>query len=351
MALDEYTRLALSEPAPSLELCPCCGAAPELWQHIDPKTSNCTKVVMCSNGTKFGPQDGIANEGCPLYMPSDGHYMPTIREAVKYWNDFAKALGAMQRRNRWAAHRVIRGEQATAEPKSGVGADEAMEAIEKIVGEDTDVLLSDEGQTRVYTVLEQLADTAPTGTQAAQPPRKASELGIEQAVSRLRAQIAWLRHGKLGDTAPMMAVGDMEVLLSAVTNRYGGEWRWMTHPNWNNGDPIPVRVFEQEGQMCYQPFDVEAIDFDWDKRDAEWVEVPAPSPHDPTEAVLVYAALNEGWQVEQRPPALRNPANGGRMKWRAVPPAHYQTPGAFFGPTPSAALAAARKAIAEADRG
>ena len=125
----------------------------------------------------------------------------------------------------------------------------------------------------------------------------------------------------------------------------------MTHPNWNNGDPIPVRVFEHEGEMCYQPFDVEAIDFDWDKRDAEWVEVPAPSPHDPTEAVLVYAALNEGWQVEQRPPALRNPANGDSMKWRAVPPAHYQTPGAFFGPTPSAALAAARKAIAEADRG
>jgi hypothetical protein len=40
---------------------------------------------------------------------------------------------------------------------------------------------------------------------------------IEQAIARLKAQVQWLRHGKLLDGCPMMAVGDMEVILAALT--------------------------------------------------------------------------------------------------------------------------------------
>jgi len=63
---------------------------------------------MCSNGTAFGPQDGLTNEGCLLYMPPNGFYMATIREGVKYWNDYAVALERMQRANRWKRHSALR---------------------------------------------------------------------------------------------------------------------------------------------------------------------------------------------------------------------------------------------------
>jgi hypothetical protein len=65
---------------------------------------------MCSNGVALGPQDGIANEGCPLYMPSDGHYRATAREAIKYWNEFAQAL-CLQRfgRDRERVRHIVTG--------------------------------------------------------------------------------------------------------------------------------------------------------------------------------------------------------------------------------------------------
>ena len=117
MAHDDYKQLPL--PETPLELCPCCGAKAELWQYSTSETAPCTKVVMCSNGDAFGPQDGVVNGGCPLYMPPDGHYMATIREAVKYWNEYAKALTAMQRRNRWAVHSALRDAKATTSQGEG----------------------------------------------------------------------------------------------------------------------------------------------------------------------------------------------------------------------------------------
>jgi hypothetical protein len=102
---EQYTQLTAPDGT-TFEPCPCCASTPELWQYELP-TGGATKVVMCSNGTAFGPQDGIANEGCPLYMPDDGFYRATIREAVRYWNEYAKALVKQQRANRWANAQVL----------------------------------------------------------------------------------------------------------------------------------------------------------------------------------------------------------------------------------------------------
>lgn len=110
---DIYKPLAL--PDTPLEGCPVCASTAELWQFSQTEDGPTTKVVMCSNGEKIGPQDGSAHAGCPLYMPDDEHYRATIREAVKYWNEYAKALGSLQRANRWKTAQVLRG----AEPVIG----------------------------------------------------------------------------------------------------------------------------------------------------------------------------------------------------------------------------------------
>lgn len=55
-------------------------------------------------------------------------------------------------------------------------------------------------------------------------------------------------------------------------------WKWMTHPSHNNGNPIPVFVFVEGGVTYYRPFDTEATDFEWELRDDEWAEFAAPQP-------------------------------------------------------------------------
>lgn len=49
-------------------------------------------------------------------------------------------------------------------------------------------------------------------------------------------------------------------------------WRWMTHPQRNNGEPFPVRVYVDGGAWFYQPFDFNACDFEWLKRSADWAD-------------------------------------------------------------------------------
>lgn len=102
---DDYKKL--STPS-GLELCPCCGGEPELWRYSVSDDAPATKVVMCQSSEAIGPQDGLMNEGCPLYMPPDCHYKATEREAVKFWNEFSRALTALQRKNRWAKSEVLR---------------------------------------------------------------------------------------------------------------------------------------------------------------------------------------------------------------------------------------------------
>jgi len=104
---DDYKQLPTPE---GLEACPCCGSPAELWRYSEDITSPTQTVVCCSRGDAIGPQeeDGLAGAGCPLYMPPNGFYCATQREAVKYWNDFAKALTALQRKNRWDHAQVLR---------------------------------------------------------------------------------------------------------------------------------------------------------------------------------------------------------------------------------------------------
>ncbi|MBK8746124.1 hypothetical protein [Propionivibrio sp.] len=63
---------------------------------------------MCTNGERFGPQDGAVNEGCLLYMPPQDFYRGRIVEAVKFWNEYAKMLNTQRRGRNWKRARVMR---------------------------------------------------------------------------------------------------------------------------------------------------------------------------------------------------------------------------------------------------
>ena len=92
-----------------VEPCPVCGADAELWQYSkDFKNGPIDKVVMCANGERFGPQDGAVNEGCLLYMPPQDFYRGRVVEAVKFWNQYAKALNAQRRGRNWKRAQVLR---------------------------------------------------------------------------------------------------------------------------------------------------------------------------------------------------------------------------------------------------
>ena len=92
-----------------VEPCPVCGADAELWQYsTDFKNGPIDKVLMCSNGEKFGPQEGLTNEGCLLYMPPQDFYHGRIVEAVNYWNEYAKAMNAQRRQRNWERAQVLR---------------------------------------------------------------------------------------------------------------------------------------------------------------------------------------------------------------------------------------------------
>lgn len=100
---DDYKPVDLSQFAfappnggPTLEPCPICNSAGSLWQYSESETAPRKLLVMCSHGDRIGPQDGLTNEGCPFYMPPDGHYRETIRDAVRYWNELARAIAALR---------------------------------------------------------------------------------------------------------------------------------------------------------------------------------------------------------------------------------------------------------------
>ena len=75
-----------------IEPCPLCYAKAQMWQYSMDATDPVQRVVMCENGDRIGEREGIANEGCPFYMPPEDFYQPTAREAARYWNAFATAL-------------------------------------------------------------------------------------------------------------------------------------------------------------------------------------------------------------------------------------------------------------------
>lgn len=106
---DNYTRLSTPDGTHT-EACPVCYADPEIWQYIAKPGEVAQKVVMCGHGDEIGPHDALAGGGCPLYMPPQSFYRPTIREAVKHWNEYAKALNKLRRNNGWKRARVLRNE-------------------------------------------------------------------------------------------------------------------------------------------------------------------------------------------------------------------------------------------------
>ena len=114
---NEYKRL---DTPTGLELCPCCGSAAKLWQYSKSVDAPASKVVCCANGEQFGPQEGMVNEGCLLYMPPDDFYRATVREAVKYWNEYAKALTSQQRARRWETAQVLRSNAGNKPPQVGL---------------------------------------------------------------------------------------------------------------------------------------------------------------------------------------------------------------------------------------
>lgn len=78
----------------------------------------------------------------------------------------------------------------------------------------------------------------------------------------------------------------------------------MTHPDWNDGRPIPVRMTALDQMLGYQPFDVLACEFLWDERDSQWKEV-LPPPLSPTlpalpqaEPLPIYLHIKTGGRYE-----------------------------------------------------
>lgn len=58
---------------------------------------------------------------------------------------------------------------------------------------------------------------------------------------------------------------------------FDGGWCWMAHPDWNNGNAIPVFMCAADGARFYIPLDPSnATDFEWDERAAEWQMVQPP---------------------------------------------------------------------------
>lgn len=102
-----------SPPSP-IDRCPVCGADAAVWEFAENKGDPVQRVVMCANGEKFGPQDGMLNEGCLLYMPPEQFYHGTGRDAVRYWNEYARALCTQRRKRNWANHQILRNAQELA---------------------------------------------------------------------------------------------------------------------------------------------------------------------------------------------------------------------------------------------
>lgn len=77
MGKSEFTKI---EGNHSLKPCPFCGHDAELWDH-EISEGIFVKVAMCTNSG-----DGFGYQNCPMYMPNEGFYKSTKREAITIWN-------------------------------------------------------------------------------------------------------------------------------------------------------------------------------------------------------------------------------------------------------------------------
>lgn len=98
VAHDDYKRLDLPLDV-EVARCPVCNGFGELWQFSESVGAPTTKTICCETAESFGPQSGEMNSGCLLYMPPNGFYQATIREAIAYWNAYAEALTELRKAN------------------------------------------------------------------------------------------------------------------------------------------------------------------------------------------------------------------------------------------------------------
>lgn len=114
--MNDYYRPMEPPPAEPCEPCPCCGSPARVWEYIETPDSMVKRVAMCDNGDSIGPRDALAYGGCLLHMPPDDFYRETGREAVRYWNEYERALGTLRRANHWKTARVLRADQPKETP-------------------------------------------------------------------------------------------------------------------------------------------------------------------------------------------------------------------------------------------
>lgn len=105
-------KLMEPQPAEPLEACPCCGSTARVWEYTEKAGAPVVRVAMCDHEGSIGPRDALVYEGCLLQMPPDDFYRGTGRDAARYWNEYAKALTAAQRANRWKTAQVLREQHA-----------------------------------------------------------------------------------------------------------------------------------------------------------------------------------------------------------------------------------------------
>lgn len=107
MSHDMYRRMT-PPPRETVLPCPVCESEAAVWEFSESPTDRVQRVVMCENGERFGPQDGLSNDGCLLYMPPDQFYHGRGVDAVRYWNEYAKALISQRRKRSWKRHSSMR---------------------------------------------------------------------------------------------------------------------------------------------------------------------------------------------------------------------------------------------------
>jgi hypothetical protein len=90
----ECVQLSQDKHGP-IAACPVCGSSASVWRFANDGHSS-TTAVCCNNGDACGPQNGLVNEGCLLYLPPNGFHQARIKSAVAYWNSYAESLVALR---------------------------------------------------------------------------------------------------------------------------------------------------------------------------------------------------------------------------------------------------------------
>jgi acyl carrier protein len=96
---EEHKQLPIPE-GQEISPCPVCGAEAELWQFSESPTSPTSKFVACPTGSSSTlKREDLTNGGCLLFLPPDDFYRATAKNAIQYWNEFAKNVAELREKN------------------------------------------------------------------------------------------------------------------------------------------------------------------------------------------------------------------------------------------------------------